>query len=110
MAVFTGSQISTRVFYTLRDLSIWRVLELQILANINFFSFGGSSAIWRCDTPPFLALDSKKMRYGFLKDAIFYPPPNFFSCILRLEFYAVVEFKDYRLNINFFSFGGSPGS
>ena len=36
------------------------------------------------------------MRYGILKDGSFHPQPNFYTCILRLEFYQVRRFKDYR--------------
>ena len=61
-------------------------------------------AIWRCDTLPFSNSGSKSVRYGFLKDANFSPRPNFYKCILRLEFYAVVQFKDFRFFLVLISF------
>ena len=45
---------------------------------------------------PFPASNSKSMRYGFLKDASFHPQPNFYPCVLRLKFYQVGQFKDFR--------------
>ena len=36
------------------------------------------------------------MRYGFLKDASFYPQPIFYTCILRLDFYPVGNITGYR--------------
>ena len=44
------------------------------------------------------------MLYGFLKDASFYPRPNFHTCILRLEFYQNGKFNDYRFLLILISF------
>ena len=44
------------------------------------------------------------MRYGRLKDASFHPQPNFYTCILRLEFYPVGQFQDYRFLLILISF------
>ena len=44
------------------------------------------------------------MRYGRLKDASFHPKPNFYTCILRLEFYPVGQFQDYRFLLILISF------
>ena len=44
------------------------------------------------------------MRYGFLKDASFDPQSSFYTCILRLEFQQVGQFKDYRFLLILISF------
>ena len=50
------------------------------------------------------------MGYGFLKDGSFDSQSNFYTCILRLEFYQVGQFKHYRfllILISFLSAGSS---
>ena len=44
------------------------------------------------------------MRYGFFKDASVDPQSNFYTCILRLEFYQVGQFKDCRFLLILISF------
>ena len=44
MPVLTLSQISLGVFYAKNSIKLGS-LKITILANVNFFSFGGSSAI-----------------------------------------------------------------
>ena len=44
------------------------------------------------------------MRYGVLKDASFHPQPNFYTCILRLDFYPVGQIKGYRFFLILISF------
>ena len=44
------------------------------------------------------------MRYGFLKEASFDPQSNFYTCILRLEFNQVGQFKDYRFSLKLIYF------
>ena len=44
------------------------------------------------------------MLYGCLKDASFDPRSNFSTYILRLEFYQVGQFEDYRFLLILISF------
>ena len=86
-------------FYQVGQFKDYRFLLILIwflLADVRLFS----------DAPHcrFRPLIPKVCVMGFLKDASFYPQSNFCSSILRLEFYQVEQFKDYRFLLILISF------